>query len=285
MMIKNKLKGIIQLFRPELSFAAGVCVIVGEIVALGKFPPIRDLSLGFLCAFFMSGSALILNDYFDFEVDKVNAPERSLPSGMVSKSEVIALTGFATLIGLAAAYSISLIALAISIVFWFIGFLYNWKYKQTGFLGNLMVASSVAITFVIGGIAVGDPWNKLVWFFSLTAFLIDLGEEIAGDAMDMDGDRLRGSRSIAIVMGRKVALGVSASIFFLVVLLGFLPIRLGWLETRYLIMISVSGIVVAFFAVKLVGSRTPEEGRQIMRSIYLGPLFGLLAFIIGHFFN
>ena len=285
MMLKNKLKGSIQLFRPELSFASGICVIVGEIVALGGFPSIWDLSLGFLCGFFISGSALILNDYFDLEVDKVNAPERSLPSGVVSKSEVIALTGFATLIGLAAAYSIGVIALLISILFWFIGFLYNWKYKQTGFLGNLMVASSVAITFVIGGIAVGDPWNKLVWFFSLTAFLIDLGEEIAGDAMDMDGDRLRGSRSIAIVMGRNVALRISASIFFLVVLLGFLPILLGWLENRYLIMISVAGIVVAYFAVRLVRSQTPKEGRQIMRSIYLGPLFGLLAFIIGHLFN
>jgi len=284
-MLKNKLKGSIQLFRPELSFASGICVIVGEIVALGGFPSIWDLSLGFLCGFFISGSALILNDYFDLEVDKVNAPERSLPSGVVSKSEVIALTGFATLIGLAAAYSIGMIALLISILFWFIGFLYNWKYKQTGFLGNLMVASSVAITFVIGGIAVGDPWNKLVWFFSLTAFLIDLGEEIAGDAMDMDGDRLRGSRSIAIVMGRNVALRISASIFFLVVLLGFLPILLGWLENRYLIMISVAGIVVAYFAVRLVRSQTPKEGRQIMRSIYLGPLFGLLAFIIGHLFN
>ena len=284
-MLKNKLKGSIQLFRPELSFASGICVIVGEIVALGGFPSIWDLSLGFLCGFFISGSALILNDYFDLEVDKVNAPERSLPSGVVSKSEVIALTGFATLIGLAAAYSIGVIALLISILFWFIGFLYNWKYKQTGFLGNLMVASSVAITFVIGGIAVGDPWNKLVWFFSLTAFLIDLGEEIAGDAMDMDGDRLRGSRSIAIVMGRNVALRISASIFFLVVLLGFLPILLGWLENRYLIMISVAGIVVAYFAVRLVRSQTPKEGRQIMRSIYLGPLFGLLAFIIGHLFN
>jgi geranylgeranylglycerol-phosphate geranylgeranyltransferase len=34
----RKLKGFLQLFRPELPFSAGVCVFLGEIVALGRFP-------------------------------------------------------------------------------------------------------------------------------------------------------------------------------------------------------------------------------------------------------
>ena len=281
----RKIKGILQLFRPELSFASAICVIVGEMIALGGFPPFRELTFGFLCGFFMAGSALVLNDYFDFEVDKVNMPERALPSGAVTKPEVIALTILASLLGLGSAYALDESALAVAVLFWFVGFLYNWKFKQNGLLGNLMVASSVGVTFIIGGIAVGDPWNKLVWFFALIAFLIDFGEEIAGDAMDVEGDRLRGSKSIAIVMGKQFALRISASIFFLIVLLGFFPIIFGWLEDRYLLMVAVAGVVVGYFAIKLVQSQTPEEGRKIMRSIYLGPLFGLLAFIAGHFFR
>jgi geranylgeranylglycerol-phosphate geranylgeranyltransferase len=212
-------------------------------------------------------------------------PERALPSGAVTKPEVIALTLLASLLGLGSAYALDKSALAVAVFFWVVGFLYNWKFKQNGLLGNLMVASSVGVTFIIGGIAVGDPWNKLVWFFALIAFLIDFGEEIAGDAMDIEGDRLRGSKSIAILMGKQPALHISASIFFLVVLLGFLPIIFGWLENRYLLMVAVAGVVVGYFAIKLVQSQTPEEGRRIMRSIYLGPLFGLLAFIAAHFFR
>jgi len=280
----KKLTGVIQLFRPELSFASAVCVIVGEMIALKGFPSPYQLTFGFLCGFFMAGSALVLNDYFDLEVDKVNAPERALPSGLVTHSEVIALTVLASLFGLGSALALDKLAFALAVPFWFIGFLYNWKFKQSGLLGNLMVASSVGVTFIIGGIAVGDPWNKLVWFFALIAFLIDFGEEIAGDAMDIEGDRLRGSKSIAIVLGKQFALCVSASVFFLVVALGFLPIIFGWLENRYLIMVAVAGVVVSYFAVQLTKSKTPEEGRKIMRNIYLGPLFGLLAFIVGHFF-
>ena len=283
--MRKKLKAILELFRPELSFSSAICVIVGEMIALKGFPPPYELVFGFLCGFFMAGSALVLNDYFDYEVDKVNMPERALPSGLVTKSEVIALTVIASLLGLGSAYALDGLALAVAIPFWLVGFLYNWKFKQHGLLGNLMVASSVGVTFIIGGIAVGDPWNKLVWSFALIAFLIDFGEEIAGDAMDMDGDKLRGSKSIAIVLGKQFALRVSASVFFLVVLLGFVPILLGWLDVRYFIIVAVAGLVVAYFAIKLVKSETPEEGRRIMRNIYLSPLFGLLAFIVGNFFK
>ena len=94
----RKLKGLIGLFRPELPFAAGICVILGEIVALGGLPPLREALLGFSTAFFISSSALILNDYFDLEVDMVNAPERALPSGAVSPAEAVVLTILATVL-------------------------------------------------------------------------------------------------------------------------------------------------------------------------------------------
>ncbi|MGD8403562.1 MAG: hypothetical protein PVJ21_07870 [Anaerolineales bacterium] len=40
-MKSNKLLGFIRLFRPELPFAAGVTVLVGEMVALGGLPSMR----------------------------------------------------------------------------------------------------------------------------------------------------------------------------------------------------------------------------------------------------
>ena len=282
--MRTKFKGYIQLFRPELPFAAGVCVVLGEIVALGTFPAFRSIFLGFVCGFFLSGTALVLNDYFDLEVDRVNAPERPLPSGMVSPREAVILSIIATLLGLVAALVINVSAFVLSIIFWIIGVLYNWKFKQSGLPGNLMVSASVAITFILGGIAVGDPWNEIVWVFSLLAFLIDLGEEIAGDAMDMEGDQKRGSRSIAIRRGKSFALRISSYLFGLVILVSFVPLLLGWMGIGYLVMIALMDPAMIFFSAKLLKSRTPEEGRSYMRRIYLIALFGMLAFILGQFF-
>jgi geranylgeranylglycerol-phosphate geranylgeranyltransferase len=283
-MPSKKIKGLIQLFRPELPFSAGICVLLGEIVALGGFPSFREAILGFMCGFFISGSALVSNDYFDLEVDRINSPDRPLPSGAVSPSEAIFLAALAMLIGLAASFAISIQAFILSVIFGAVGILYNWRYKQAGLLGNLMVASSVAITFILGGLAVGQPFNKIVWFFSLTAFLIDLGEEIAGDAMDIEGDKQRSSKSIAIMYGKDFALRISSAIFFLVVLISFIPYLFGWLGITYLVFIFCADIITIFSTVKLLKSQTPEEGRKYMRWIYVGATIGMVAYIVAQIF-
>jgi geranylgeranylglycerol-phosphate geranylgeranyltransferase len=147
----------------------------------------------------------------------------------------------------------------------------------------LMVASSVGITFILGGLAVGQPFNPIVWFFSLTAFLIDFGEEIAGDAMDIEGDKKRDSKSIAIRRGKKFALRISAGAFFLVFLISFIPYFMGWLGITYLVTICVANVVTLFSTVKLLKSQTPAEGRKYMRFIYMGATIGMLAYILAQF--
>lgn len=283
-MFNKKVKAIVQIFRPELPFSAGVCVVLGEIIALGNFPSWRDLALGFICGFFISGSAIVLNDYFDLEVDKVNTPNRPLPAGIISPADAILLAIIATFIGLLAAFLISVPAFILCVIFGGIGFLYNWKFKEAGLLGNLMVSSSVAITFILGGMVVGEPWNKIVWCFALIGFFIDLGEEIAGDAMDIEGDKKRGSKSIAIVRGRGFALGIASLFFGLVVLISFIPAIFEWLGASYLLMIFITDTLIIVFTIRLLKSKTSAEGVKSMRGIYLGALVGMLAFIIGQVF-
>ena len=280
----NKIKGTLQLLRPELAFAAGICVVIGEFLAAGAIPTLRAAALGFVCGFFLSGSALITNDYFDLEVDRVNAPQRALPSGLLSPLEAMASGIAAGLIGLIAAWDLNWFALEISLIVWVMGFLYNWKYKSTGLWGNLIVSASVGLTFVMGGIGVDLAWNRTVWLFGLIAFVFDLAEEIAAGAMDAEGDRQRASQSIALVHGKKTALLVSGMLYELVVVLTFIPLGWGGLGLQYLIPILATDGLFMFFTVKLLQSRTPTEGRRWIRALYLSGILGLLAFLAGSFF-
>ncbi|HEY3291224.1 MAG TPA: hypothetical protein VGK87_13935 [Anaerolineae bacterium] len=50
-MLKRKLTGLMRLFRFELPFAAGVCVVLGELLASGKVPAIKEFVFGFLSVF------------------------------------------------------------------------------------------------------------------------------------------------------------------------------------------------------------------------------------------
>lgn len=277
----KQLKAIIQLFRPDLSIAAGICVIVGEILALGHIPQLYQVLTGFGVGFFISGSVLCLNDYFDLEIDKINAPSRPLPSGLVKPFLVIILSAITAVIGLILALSISLAALTLATAMWIIGFLYNWKLKRTGLLGNLMVSSSVALTFVFGSLVVGNPWNAAVWVFSAIAFFIDLGEEIAVDAMDMEGDKTINSQSLAIKYGQSIALKISSVLFAIVVLISLIPLIMGWLGLNYLLMILFMDSIIIFSTFKLIKSPVMDEKRKYARFIYLGATLGLLAFIAG----
>ena len=231
---KGKVEAFSDLLKPELPLAAGICVIAGEIISSGNLPTFAQLLLGFLTGFFISGTAMITNDYFDLSVDKINHPDRPLPSGRITVFELTLVAGLFSFAGFLAAALLNLTLLIVALVIWTIGLLYNWRIKETGLLGNMIVAFSVASTFVFGGLVVGGLFSGIVWTFGSLAFLFDLGEEIAGGAMDIEGDKLRHARSLAILKGRNFALRVSGLLFAAFVSLSFLPFLAGWLGNLYL---------------------------------------------------
>jgi len=276
----KKIKGLIELLRPELPFAAGISVIIGEIITLGKLPSLSELFLGFMWGFFLSESAMILNDFFDIEVDKINAPNRPLPSGLISSNTAIVFSIIISLLGLIISFFINKAAVLLYIIFWFIGFLYNWKLKEKGLLGNLFVSSSVAVTIILGAIVVGNPWNKAVLIFSLMLFVFDLGEEIAADTMDIEGDKKRNIKSIAILIGRQKALNISFLLFMIYIILSFIPVILNLFGISYLIIISLTNSMILIWGIKLIKSSTIKEGRIYVRRLYLSGLLGFLLIII-----
>jgi geranylgeranylglycerol-phosphate geranylgeranyltransferase len=283
-MKRNTIIGLLRLFRFELPVSAGMCVILGQILSLGSFPPPSLLLLGFLSFFLVSATALILNDYFDYEIDRVNAPSRPLPSGMVTKRDALLLSCAVALAAFLCGYLISPSALFAVCIVWIIGFLYNWRFKRTGFLGNVLVSISVGMTFIFGGISVDNPFDKVVWWFAFFALLLDLGEEIAADAVDIEGDRQAGSRSIAVVWGQRRALALSGSVFMLVVLVSSIPFVLHWLPWYYLIPIASLDGVILFATIRLLHLRTHNHLTYIKR-IYRSGSAAMLAIIVIRLFE
>lgn len=278
--MENKTKALIEIIRPELPIAAGVCVIVGQVIAQGKFPAIATVALGFGLGFFLSGSAMVFNDLFDLEVDRANTTQRPLPSGKLTKAEAVMWGLFLGVVALILGVFIHPLVFALSLILWILGFLYNWKLKAAGLWGNLIVSLNVAMTIIIGGVSVGGATRPMVWLFGCIAFFFDLAEEIAGDAMDMEGDRQRSSKSVALVYGKRTALAVSRILFGVVVALTLVPVLLGETSLSYLIPIALMDVIILVFSRRLYKSLSPEEGRRAMRVMYISATLGLAAFIV-----
>jgi heme O synthase-like polyprenyltransferase len=69
-------------------------------------------------------------------------------------------------------------------------------------------------------------------------------------------------------------------LFTLFIALTFMLYALGWLGTGYLIVIAAADAVLAFLIIGLLRSTTKNQGRKIIRWMYLTATVMVLAFVI-----
>lgn len=276
--MKNTVLGLLRLTRPDLSFAAGLCVVIGQLLAAGQLPPLHIVAAGFLSVACISAAILIMNDCLDVATDMVNAPQRPIPSGLVSKNLASVFSVLLFALGLLGSLLVSAQAFVVAVLLAVIGALYNRRFKQSGLLGNLLVSFSVGMTFVFGGITVGNPLEKTVLFFAVLTALIDLGEEISADVMDVDGDAATHSKSLAILYGNSRAMNTASALFAGIIVLLTIPFLLNWFSLWYALPLGSLAIVIAFAVIKF--RTAPARGRAYIKLIYRGGTIAMLVFLV-----
>jgi geranylgeranylglycerol-phosphate geranylgeranyltransferase len=80
-------RGMLDLIRPVNCVMLGFAVIVGAFVSKPPTIPTLQLALGFFTGFFMCAYSMAVNDIYDLEVDRVNRPDRPIPSGRITISQ------------------------------------------------------------------------------------------------------------------------------------------------------------------------------------------------------
>ncbi len=64
-------------------------ILAGYLLAQGNWSPTWNLSLLILCSSCLFLSGMILNDFFDFEIDIEERPQRPLPAGQILKQKAL----------------------------------------------------------------------------------------------------------------------------------------------------------------------------------------------------
>jgi len=205
----------------------------------------KEFVLFVISVVLLAAAGNIINDYFDFELDKEFKPERPLASGLMSLNAALylhmalALTGIG--IGFYLGWKNSNIHLGyLYVVCALLLYTYSSFLKKIPLAGNLIVAGLSAFVFVLlvlfdvdylRLIHAGSLFEDLapralatlllqLKFYAGFAFLTSLARELVKDIEDYEGDAAYRISTFAVEYGRPAAKWFT--VFILVILLGAL---------------------------------------------------------------
>jgi geranylgeranylglycerol-phosphate geranylgeranyltransferase len=276
-------RAALDLLRPVNCAMIGFAVIVGYFVSGPDSYPLAELGLGFFTGFFICAYSMAVNDIYDLEVDRVNRPERPLPSGKLSVQGANRLSVFCLAAGVACSVlSLYPLAVAIALFYALLSWLYNYRAKKTGLPGNLIVASSLAIPFVYGGVVAGGSYgSELLLLMALTSFLAGVGREVVKAMADTEGDEKRGVRSVARSMGQVAAARVGAAFFLAAVVASWVPLLAGLANQVYTYGVVIPDAIFVYLAALMLWRGGPGTAYQVKKMALAGMTVGLLVFIGG----
>jgi len=269
------LTGYFDLTRAGNAVASGVLTFVGAYVTGGAFDAPLAAGAAVVATMFGVAAGNAINDYFDRDIDEINAPDRPLPRGAVSPRGALLFSGllFAGAVGLALA--LPPLAIGIAVVNLVALVAYTKLFKGLPGAGNAVVAYLGGSTFLFGAAAVSTPGSAALVLFSLAA-LSTLSREIVKDVEDVEGDRSEGLRTLPIAIGERGSLHLANGLLLVAVLVSPAPYILGTFGVTYLLVV-VPALALLLFA----GYRSytdPTAGQSILK---YGMFVAAIAFVVG----
>ena len=283
-LVTAKLSGFLRLIRPANCLMMGFAVLVGASLAKESMfsqEVSMRLLLGFLTAFTLTGASMAVNDYYDREIDRINAPNHPIPSGLIKPEDALVFAIILAVIGVIAASLINTLCLLTAVVSWIISVVYATSGKRTGLLGNFLVSTCVAIPFIYGSIVVVGTVKSNVLIFASMAFLSNTGREITKGIVDVPGDRVKGVRTVAVSYGERIAAFVATLLYLVAVFLSGLPVMFGLVSFWFIPPVVVADVGFIVSSIWLVCEPTRENARRVKNLVLVWMMMGLISFILG----
>lgn len=259
----------LSLIRPSGCVMISIITVIGQVLALGELPELIVVMPAFLTGFFMTASSFAINDYIDHEIDAINAPWRPIPSGMMTRDEALRFGVALGLFGMAISLFTSPPAYIVAIGSLLLSILYTVKGKYLGLLGHVMVALSIASSFVFGALAIMESITPPVFSIFIVSFLYILGGEVTQSIADLEGDMVKGVRSMAIVKGPKAAALTATVCYILTALAGAITSFLfgAGLDAYMWIIVFGTLIITSYITFPLLRKPDKETATKIRKRI------------------
>ena len=276
-----RLAPFLTLVRIPNCLMIGLAVLVAETIGLGTLPNPTQAIFGFLTAFMLLAGTMVFNDIQDVQVDRVNSPNRPIPSGKVTIRQAYGLSVVFSAFALLSSLVLGILTFLTALVALALMAYYNTRGKKTGLLGNVVVSFNVALPFFFGGLVV-NSLRPLLFIFFLLAFLANTAREVAKGIADVAGDSSKGIMTIAVMQGPKRAAELAAAFFVVAVLLSFLvPVLDQRVSMLYYPIVVVADLGFFYSSYRLIRDPTATTVRKVKSQVLVWMVLGLVGFFVG----
>tara|TARA_B100000427_G_scaffold145265_1_gene120850 strand:+ start:112 stop:951 length:840 start_codon:yes stop_codon:yes gene_type:complete len=274
------LLGYIMIIRPLNVFLGGLTILISSLIIKYEGPAISVILPVFVVMFFTIG-ANTLNDYFDYEIDKINRPDRAISSGLVLRNHALILSIFSLFVGVLIALRLNkdsqLLSIGVSLP---LIIAYNVKLKNYALIGNIIVSLILAMSFIYAGLVFKKTEPLIIP--ALLAFGLTLIREIVKDLADIKGDKSAGLMTFPIVYGKKKTIILCTILSLFLGIGSFIPFLTGYYNTFYgislILMVEIPLAVVVISLLNKPVILTAKRGSKLLKFCTLG---GLLSIYIG----
>lgn len=125
---------------------AGASIVAGGLVVFYS----ADLYLLLLATAGLYGGGVVLNDYFDAEIDQLERPERPIPSGQVTKNKALTLGVVLFLIGIAASFLVNVVSGILAVAIAVLATAYDAKGKHIDWIGPINMGLCRGLNLLLG---------------------------------------------------------------------------------------------------------------------------------------
>lgn len=276
----------IEIMRPGNAIMGAISIVLVAIIDKTISIPVI---LAMFAVLFETAAGNVINDYFDYNIDLINKPERPIPSGRISlkNGKYFAYTLFiaGTICGFLISYlTNNWIPFGIVLFADIVLYLYAYKLKSTPVIGNLAVGFMTGFGFVFGGFSINNPSIIITSIYlGFFAFVMTTAREIVKDIEDIEGDKADGAKTLPILIGEKIPAYISACLIVIDCILCPLLYYNHIFGIYYLAVISIAVLLFLYCAVSIIKSQEKETASKVSKYLKIGMLIAFVAFVFGSF--
>jgi geranylgeranylglycerol-phosphate geranylgeranyltransferase len=250
---KLKIPGEIRILRPLNALVAGLAAVLAYFIASGTLIP--ETIILVVIVFLITAGGNTINDYFDVGIDRINRPDRPIPSGEMNTVQAGFLAAALFVCGILLSVFTTPLCFVITVFNAILLCLYAARLKRMLFIGNMAVSYLSASIFLFGGAFYEIGGMEKVSVIALMTFFAMLSRELLKSAEDVEGDNAAGALTVPVEYGIRVAIFL-ALIFALCAIIGSLYPVLWW-GLPYLVGILLVDGVILVATLRPLGCRQP----------------------------